>query len=52
MEKKTCTVCNIEKYINIFYKKHSECKECKIRRAIKRYYDKKDKISIQQRNVL
>ena len=29
MDKKTCTVCNIEKYINNFYKKYSECNGCK-----------------------
>ena len=49
MDKKTCTVCNIEKHINSFYKRYSECKECTIRRSVNRYYDNKDKISIQQK---
>ena len=34
---------------NLFYKKYSECKECNIRRGVKRYYDNKDKISNQQK---
>ena len=28
MERKTCTMCNMEKYINNFYKTYSECKDC------------------------
>ena len=47
MDKKTCTVCSIEKHINSFYKKYSECKACNIKRRVKRYYNKKDKLSIQ-----
>ena len=42
-------MCNIEKHINNFYKKYSECKDCNIKRGVKRYDDKKDKISIQQK---
>ena len=49
MEKTTCTVCKIEKHINKFYKKFSECKDCNIKRDVKRYFDNKDKISIQQK---
>ena len=49
MKNKTCTVCNIEKHINNFYKKNSECKDCNIKRGVKHYYDIKDKISIQQK---
>ena len=50
MANKTCTVCNIcHKHINNFYKKYSECKDCNIRRGVKRYYDNKDKISSQQK---
>ena len=52
MENKTCTVCKIEKLINNFYKKYSECKECNNKRCVKRYYDIKDKISIQQKTIL
>ena len=46
---KTCTVCNNEKHINTFYKKYSECKDCNIKRGVKRYFDKKDEISIQKK---
>ena len=49
MESKICTQCNIEKHINIFYKKYSECKNCNIKRGVKRYYDNKYKISMQQK---
>ena len=49
MESKICTQCNIEKHIIIFYKKYSECKDCNIKRVVKRYYDNKDKISMQQK---
>ena len=50
MDNKGCTVCNTEKHINHFYKKYSECQDCNITRGVKRYFDKKDKISIQQKN--
>ena len=49
MDNKTCTVCKIEKQINNFYKKYSECKACNIKRGVKRYYNNKDKISNQQK---
>ena len=49
MENKICTVCKIEKYINNFYKKYSECKACNIKRGVKRYHNNKDKISNQQK---
>ena len=49
MESKICTQCNIEKHINNFYKKYSECKNCNIKRGVKRYYDNKDKVSMQQK---
>ena len=41
MESKICTQCNIEKHINNFYNKYSECIDCNIKRGVKRYYDKK-----------
>ena len=50
MENETCTVCKIEKQINNFYKKYSECKACNIKRGVKRYYINKDKISNQQKS--
>ena len=49
MDPKTCTVCNIEKHINNFYKKHSECRDCNSTRGLKRYYENKDKIPNQQK---
>ena len=49
MESKICTQCNIEKDINNFYNKYSECKDCNIKRCVKRYYDNKKKISMQQK---
>ena len=47
METKTCSMCKIEKHINNFYKKFSECEDCHRKRGLKRYYEKKDKISNQ-----
>ena len=49
MNTKTCTICNIEKDINNFYKKYTECRECNRARGLKRYYENKDKISNQQK---
>ena len=49
MENKICTVCKIEKHINSFYKKYSECKACNIKNGVNRYYNNKDKISNQQK---
>ena len=49
MENKVCTVCKIKKHFNNFYRKYSECKDCNIKRGVKRYYNNKDKISIQQK---
>ena len=49
MESKVCTRCNIEKSIENFYRKYSECKDCNIKRGVKRNYNNKDKISIQRK---
>ena len=49
MESEICTQCNIEKHFNNFHKKYSKCKDCNIKRGVKRYYDNKDKISMQQK---
>ena len=49
MDTKICTICNIEKDINNFYKKYSECIDCNRARGPKRYYETKDKISNQQK---
>ena len=48
MESKICTQCNFEKHINNSYKNYSECKNCNIKRSVKRYFADKDKLSIQQ----
>ena len=52
MDNKICTVCNIEKHINDFYNKYSECKACNIKRGVKRYHNNKDKISNQQKYIM
>ena len=49
MDTKTCTMCNIEKDINNFYKNCIECIDCNRARGLKRYYENKDKISNQQK---
>ena len=49
MDTKMCTICNIEKDINNFYKKFSDCIDCKRKGGLKRYYENKDKISNQQK---
>ena len=49
MESKICTRSNTEKHVNKFYKTCSECKDCNIKRGVKRYYDNKGKISMQQK---
>ena len=49
MDTKMCTMCNIEKQINDFYKKYSECRDYNRSRGLKRYYENKDKISNQQK---
>ena len=49
-ESKICSMCNIEKYINNFYKKNSECKDCNSERGLRRYYENKDNI-LNQRKI-
>ena len=49
MDTKMCTICNIEKHTNNFYKKYSECRDCNRARGLKRYYENKDKTSNQQK---
>ena len=48
MDTKTCSICNIEKHINIFYK-YTGCRDCNRARRLKRYYENNDKISKQQK---
>ena len=49
MDTKMCTICNIEKHTNHFYKQDTECIDCNRARGLKRYYESKDKISNQQK---
>ena len=44
-----CSICNIEKHTNNFYKKYTECIDCNGARGLKRYYENKDKKSNQQK---
>ena len=50
MSSKACSRCNIEKDINSFYNKYSECKTCNIKRVMLRYNENKNDILQQQRN--
>ena len=49
MESKVCVICNTEKSIGKFYNKYRECKQCNIKRSLKRYYENKDKVSNQRK---
>ena len=49
MDTKNCSMCNIEKHTNLFYKIYSECRDCNRARGLKRYYENKDIISKQQK---
>ena len=49
MESKICSMCNFEKLIKEFYKKFTECKDCKSKRGFGRYNENKDKISNQRK---
>ena len=49
MENKNCSHCNIEKTIEDFYNKYTECKICKSNRSSKRYYENKHILSIQRK---
>ena len=42
MDSKICVVCNIEKSIDNYYNKYRECKQCNIKRSMKRYNENKD----------
>ena len=45
MDSKVCVICNTEKSFVNFYNKDRECKQCNIKRSMKRYYENKDKLS-------
>ena len=49
MDSKVCVVCKIEESIDNFYNRYRECKQCNIKRSMKRYYENKDKLSNQRK---
>ena len=49
MESKICSMRNFGKHIEYFYKIFTECKDCNSKRGLKRYYDKKNRISNQRK---
>ena len=49
MDRKICVVCIIEKSIDDYYNKYRECKQCNIKRSMKRYNENKDKLSNQRK---
>ena len=49
MDRKICVVCNIEKSIDDYYNKYRECKQCNIKRSMKRYNENKEKLSNQRK---
>ena len=48
MDTKTCSMCSFEKHIINFYKTYTGNKDCNHTRALKGYYENRDKISNQQ----
>ena len=52
MDNKICTVCNNEKHINNFHKKSSECKDCNIKRGVKRDYTDKIKYQFNKKYIM
>ena len=49
MDSKVCVLCKIQKSIDNFYNIYRECKQRNIKRSTRRYYENKDKISMQQK---
>ena len=49
MDSKVCVICDTEKSIDNSYNKYSECKQCNIKRSMKRFYEIKDKLSNQRK---
>ena len=49
MDSKVCVVCKIEKSLDNFYNKYRECKQCNIKRSIKRYNENEAKLSNQRK---
>ena len=49
MDSKICGIRHTEKSIDVFYNKYRECKPFNNKRSLKRYYEKKRKISNQKK---
>ena len=49
MHSKVCVICTTEKSIDNLYNKYGECKQCYIKKSLKRYYENKDKLSNQRK---
>ena len=49
MDRKICTHCLLEKHIEDFYNKYTECKLSNSKRNLNHYYENKDKISTQRK---
>ena len=50
MESKIFTQCKVEKHINTFQEKFTDCKSCNKKRSLKSYYQNKDITSSQQKH--
>ena len=51
MERKKFTQCNIEKHIQDFRNKDTECKICNSNRSFKRYYENKENYQIKEKFI-
>ena len=51
MERKYCTHCNVEKKIEDFYNKYTDCKNCQRIRSLKRYYEKQKKCQTDEQYI-
>ena len=49
MDNNTCSMCNIEKHVNNFYKRYADYKDCSRTRGLNLFYENKDKISKRQK---
>ena len=52
MERKFCTHCNVEKNIEAFYNKYTECKICNCIRSVKRFMKIKIKYQIRKNYIM
>ena len=52
MESKVCVICNTEKSIDGFHNKYRECKQCNIKRSLKRYYENIDELPIKENYIM